>query len=301
MAEKTLPEFSILVCGQTGVGKSSLVNFILGKDVCAVGDPGEEDEDDIESSFDRKTTEVSKQGLTINGVHLSIYDSPGLQDGTADEPKYLADMLNNCSDVDLVFYCHDMLADRWTDHEVKSVRLLTETFGSTFWDKTILILTKANMLQTRQRSTQEELAKYFLVKKTKIMKRFLFELRKQAESVKDLPVVVAGSEGEQFLADGKHFIGNVWVTCLERLASSKPYKVELFLKATGAASRIVSCSDIRGEGSSGFWPTREDMVKAWEVMSGRRKALKSDSVQATTTTVCKYIGVGTDFNVGVLW
>ena len=283
---KPLPKFSILVCGTTGVGKSSLINYLLGEDVCEVGDPGEVDEDDADEAFDRKTVKVSKQEMIINGVSVTIFDSPGLQDGTADEPKYLADMLENCRDVDLVFYCHEMIATRWTPPEVYSVRLLTETFGNTFWDKAILVLTKANLVRPVKEVTKEEKKEYF--RKMKVYKetKFRTEVAKQVNctqehpnGIDNIPAVPAGSEAVQFLLDGKHFIGNLWVTCLERLPSNQ---VELFMQATGSTSRIVSSDDVKGSVLPGFIPTREELVKAWEVMFRRRKQEMKDkqSVQA---------------------
>ena len=288
---KPLPKFSILVCGKTGVGKSSLINFILGEDVCEVGDPGQVDEDDADEAFDPKTTKVSKHEMAINGTSVTIYDSPGLQDGTADEPKYLADMLENCRDVDLVFYCHEMIAARWTPPEVKSIRLLTETFGNTFWDKALLVLTKANLVEPRKEVTSGEEKEYFRRLKVNKEKKFRTEVAKQVNRTQEhpnridsIPAVPAGSEAEQFLLDGKHFIGNLWVTCLERLPKNQ---VELFMQATGSASRIVSCDDIKGGGTPGSIPTREDLMKAWKIMFGRREQLMKgkQSVQATVQEV----------------
>ena len=338
---KPLSEFSILVCGRTGVGKSSLVNFIVGEDVCDVGDPAVVDEEAADTAFDQKTSKVSKQKIIMNNVGVTIYDSPGLQDGTADEPMYLADMLENCRDVDLVFYCHEMIASRWTPPEVRSVRLLTETFGSTFWDKAILVLTKANMVQPTQQLTDEELKKYFLQLKVNKEKKFRLEIAKQvheyqrtpkadeqpscgsaagsetakehpkqidslpgvpsgSETAKEhpkqidshpavsagsetskehpkqidsLPAIPTGSKSKQFLPDGKHFIGNLWVTCMERLP---PDQVESFMQATGSANRIVSCEDIKGGKSPGFIPSREDLLKAWESMTVSRVPAEDD-------------------------
>ena len=58
------------------MGKSSLINFILGDDVCEVKGPGDG------QTLERVTTEVKGSQVKMNGVVVKIYDSPGLQDGT---------------------------------------------------------------------------------------------------------------------------------------------------------------------------------------------------------------------------
>ena len=89
---------SILVCGQTGVGKSSLVNSLVGHNICPVGDPGESCAKD---AFKSKTRGMKKVEGNINGTIVTIWDSPGLQDRTVNEKQYLKEMYDNCCNVDL--------------------------------------------------------------------------------------------------------------------------------------------------------------------------------------------------------
>jgi len=199
MASKKLPEIKILVCGRTGVGKSSLVNFILGYDVCEARGPGD-------GTLERVTTNVNGSQVIMNRVMVIMYDSPGLQDGTSDEPKYLAEMRTKCEDVDLVFYCLDMNTTRWTPPEKKSIQLLTETFGGAFWDKVIFVLTKGNMVRSPKGKAHTN--EHFKQVKEGLSKMVRDEVKEQVQhldvkqrptNISNIPAIPAGSKGKQIL------------------------------------------------------------------------------------------------------
>ena len=147
-------KFKILVCGKTGIGKSSLVNSLIGYEVTEVGNPGQEINDD---AFLAMTREVKAVSIKVNGLIVQIWDSPGLQDGM-DNEDYLQDMYEKCKDVELVLYCIDMTISRWTASEITATRLLTTKFGDDFWHKCVVVLTKANHIwfpPTMKNSEQE--------------------------------------------------------------------------------------------------------------------------------------------------
>ena len=271
------------------MGKSSFINSILGKNVCKVGGPGEFQFTD---GLKPQTLEVVKTSVQLNGVLVTVYDSPGLQDGTDNEQKYLAEMYKKCRNVDLVLYCLEMITARWTPPEKESIRLLTERFGGTFWDKALFVLTKGNLVQLPEtydddsEVDEKELTKtYFQNIRETFEKMVRVEVKKQAINAKikdppkycdSLPVVPAGSAAKQILPDGKHFIGNLWITCLERI---DPMRAEIFMQATNTEERVVSFDDVeesekKPKGLFGFIPTMEDVRKAWRVMFRRRKNLQ---------------------------
>ena len=93
---------SILIAGKTGTGKSTLINAILGKEVVKVG-----------KTLMPETTKVSVHMQKVEDITVKIYDSPGLQDSTGNEPKYVAEIRDKCSNVDLFIYCIRMSETRF--------------------------------------------------------------------------------------------------------------------------------------------------------------------------------------------
>ena len=145
----------ILVCGQTGVGKSALVNSLVGHYLCPAGDPGKRC---ANGAFKSETRTMTKVKGNINGTIVTIWDSPGLQDDTVDEEQYLQDMYDKCRDVNLVLYCVEMTTVRWTDQDKRAVTLLTGKFGKDFWKKCVLVLTKANMVHVPRENRPDKRA-----------------------------------------------------------------------------------------------------------------------------------------------
>ena len=130
-----------LVCGKAGVGKSSLINSLVGYEVCQVNDPG------LTGGTLGAGTKLNKVTVTIDNKKIDIYESPGLQDGTAsDSEGYVSDMQQKCKDVDLFLYCVDMTSARFGTDDIEALGLITKTFGVSIWSRCLLVMTKANMV-----------------------------------------------------------------------------------------------------------------------------------------------------------
>ena len=255
-------QLHILVCGRSGVGKSSLTNALFGTDLCEVSDPGVSDE---VSSVEPCTTAINSVTHKLNGIDIIISDSPGLQDGhLSNEKKYLEAMYNECKDAHIILYCMELHKDRFEPSEATSIRLLTKKFGPKFWERCVLVFTKANLVHVPPRVHQSTVS-YHENRFTNFLSRFRSELEKNNvdESIRsNLPVVAAGSyytnddpgryiplaslecKGKPPEEPTVDFITELWLTCLQALP---PDLRAQYFRATAFGSILENGKEPTGE------------------------------------------------------
>ena len=121
---------AVTVIGRTGTGKTSLVNGLLGKEV---GNEG--------YTLGECTEKVTKFQEEIYGVQVTIWDTPGLQDGKYED--CLKKMIDSgCVEADLKIYCIPMTNN--SCFEMEALSRLTTEFGVKFLDHCMFVLTFSN-------------------------------------------------------------------------------------------------------------------------------------------------------------
>ena len=115
----------IVVIGQTGVGKSTLVNGIVGDRVADVG-----------SSLDAKTKKISCYNIRKNEVKLTICDTPGLQDGANRDDMYIKDIRETCENIDLIMFAIRMDASRFNRDSAWRLQNY-ENFDRSIWERVL--------------------------------------------------------------------------------------------------------------------------------------------------------------------
>ena len=218
---KNLPkkELTLLVVGKTGVGKSTLVNSLLGKSVAKES-----------AGTTRGTSSVKCYEDEFHQKKVRVWDTPGLydfdmQDIRAADPesqtvrsqRYLEQM-KKISSVDLVLFCADAAAATNGADDEPTVEILTKAFTKNMWDHSIIVFTKANLLRSPTLNTedQEHLQQtvHDLTSRYQdILRRFAGLSSIEAKSVPSLPV---GSARDLILADGHPWLPEVWITAAER-------------------------------------------------------------------------------------
>ena len=236
----------IFVTGRTGVGKSSLVNALIGKKVAKEGD-----------ELDPQTSEVTKHEAKIKDVTVTVWDSPGLQDGTVKEEEYLMDMAKNCKGMHLCVYCVSTLENRFVHgcDDIKAMQKLTHVFGQDMWKHVIFLLTFANVLEDDAEVLEVESAQKpdtFRRKvaewETTLRKVLVEEIgleRNIAENVKAVP---AGYEYQPALLDRDYWLSPLW---FEALYTMKPVAQPAMIKIN--VHRIFrNPNDVRSEDMTKF-------------------------------------------------
>lgn len=209
---------SILVCGKTGTGKSTLVNGLVGK---LVAQEGEE--------LDAMSSEVTNYDCKIGNIQLVIWDSPGLLDRTSREESYLADIKTHCRDVDLFLYCILMSEDRFHSgsDDVESMKKLTQTLGNELWANAIIVLTFAQDIEVEAKvqidgpSDPQKTREYF-ERKLKTWARDIHdilvdEIKVPKDITDQVSVLPAGYRTKLSLPDRHHWLSELWLASLRAM------------------------------------------------------------------------------------
>ena len=132
---------TFLLLGQTGVGKSSLINSTFGVSVAETSD-----------------TEVCTKVVKHYSYHtpfgdLCLIDTPGLGEGSEKlDEKYLETIKKFIfkEKVDVYVYVSLLNETRFRPTEKRTLKLLTEYLGTSIWEKAWLILTFAASVQAEK-------------------------------------------------------------------------------------------------------------------------------------------------------
>ena len=215
-------QVSIFITGKTGVGKSTLVNGLVGAELAKEGDTL--DPETAKVTCYEKEFYKDEKDEKDDALKVTVWDSPGLQDGTTKEAEYLADMKEKCSDMDICIYCVNFMEVRFTKDcaDVVAMKKLTEVFGKKMWENAMFVLTFANMAEDIDSEILEaedgqkpELfqAKIQLWKDT-VVSTLISDVGIDKEVADRIEVVPAGYATQPALLDRDHWLSPVWFAAL---------------------------------------------------------------------------------------
>ena len=216
--QKDRNTFSLLIVGKTGVGKSSLVNALVGKPVAVVG------HDKI-----RGTDKVTSYDIDIEGVKVRVWDTTGLrdddddddeedeeEDSTGNDKKYLAEMQSKIKEeLDLVIFCLRMDDKRFQHDDRQTFKIVTDRFGKELWKNAVIALTFANKVEDpaggdSKAYFEQDLAKW----QSKINSFLSKKIRLDPERVQSLQFVPTGNNLLlTVLPNGEKWLSKFWIAC----------------------------------------------------------------------------------------
>ena len=217
--QKKQMKFSLLITGKTGVGKSSLVNALVGRKVAKEG---------------RKkvacTPEVTSYRVTIEGVNICVWDSPGLGDGTTNDEKNLAEIGSKITEkLDLVIFCLKMDDQRFHRDDKDAFKILTENFGKKLWKNAVIALTFANKVEDPDGGDREAYFEQDLVNWQEAIHLFLSNnLFLDPELVQSLPLVPTGYYRQASVlpsGDHKNWLSKFWTACYKVARKSTAFSL----------------------------------------------------------------------------
>ena len=211
------PVFGVLVVGETGTGKSTLINTLLGKDVAYVGD-----------ALPSETSTVSEYRYDVEGVPVILYDTPGLGDskGGEEDIKYLKQIkgILESGKIHLVIYCLKLSETRMRNSLICTFQEYNKIGVN--WDRSLIALTFADSIPPVSKKVREKpgfdkgrffnerVAEYH-AQVTKVLEEKVGVAPEVASKVKCLPTT---SDPEEELMNGKQWFVPFWLDVLDLLS-----------------------------------------------------------------------------------
>jgi GTP-binding protein EngB required for normal cell division len=208
-------KITIMVTGETGVGKSTLLNALVGHPVFETGRS--------KNLKQAVTTHVTEHTCILDDVEIVAIDCPGLHDGTGNEQIYLQemyDMINAHGGINLLLYCKKM-TDRRADAkgDADIITKLTHKLGSQIWQHTLFVLTFANVyeecMQQRHQKQDDTIAQF--EHKKREWERHIEETLKKCDINHGeclIKVCAAGFKQPQ-LCGKPHWLSDFWASAYE--------------------------------------------------------------------------------------
>lgn len=152
-------------------------------------------------------------------MKITVFDTPGLADGTGNDESYLNQIREKVASVDLFLFCTDMTSKRFGDDDARTIEKLTRTFGTILWDHALVVLTFANEVHAPSRKDVTE-KEFFQQKIQRFQKKIQELLRRQEvpeEAVYNLPFVPAGELTKPRLPGRDNWLTAFWIVAFKRI------------------------------------------------------------------------------------
>ena len=220
--------FGILVIGDTGSGKSTLINNIFGEEVAKVG-----------KTTYSETKQIACHKGIVQKIPVRIYDTPGLGD-TGDNHQVEKAHLEAIQEVvkkeeiALVIFCFKMIETRMSSGNIRTFKIYHKELQLD-WKKVIIALTFADIVPHFERDAPPT---DVYQSKLKQWKDHIGEVLREKVGVvvsdEDLRIHPVTKEYATKLPDGEEWFTPLWLSVMEVLG---PHQMFNYLKMH--ANRII--------------------------------------------------------------
>ncbi|MFM6589927.1 MAG: GTPase [Microcystis panniformis] len=197
---------TFLEVGRTGVGKSSTINTLIGRDVAEVG------------HLTATTMEVKTYNLAINDIKIQLIDTPGLCDDLEEKGNdlvYIERIKKGVpnQEIDLVLFFSSLMADERSvlKDEKRAIKIISEAFGKKIWEQSVIVFTCACSRNIVLYEYQNDLKEW-----TKILKKEI-EIYAGKDIAEQIPSVAVDNNSET-TPDGQRWLGNLYTTSIQRIS-----------------------------------------------------------------------------------
>lgn len=193
-------KLTFLLVGRTGVGKSSTVNTLIGKQVAETGD------------WEPTTFEVKFFESEIDGIQFELIDTPGLCDDFAalgNDDRYLKLIKEKTKEIDCMWFVSKLSETRVTADEKRGIKLISEFLGHQIWNHAIIVFTFANSVTSEKYSEA-------LFMRTKLIRQEIANYAGEDIAINVPSVAVDNSS--QTTPDGEEWLGELYSKVCNRIS-----------------------------------------------------------------------------------
>lgn len=191
--------FSFLLVGRAGVGKSSTINSLMGREIAPVGE------------FEAETKIVKAYPAPSNAIiPYRIYDTPGLCDADGDNEAYLRLIHTEIKEpIDCLWFVTQLDESRIRTDEIVTIRHTTSAFGKEIWKRAVIVFTRADKVEPKD-------FERYLFERTRLIRDQIAKEVGQ-EIALEIPSVAITNKGIR-TPDRKLWLGRLFVKTFVRIS-----------------------------------------------------------------------------------
>ena len=192
---------TILVTGTGGVGKSTLVNALVGEEVTQA-----------EDSVEAVTETVHRIRVTRKGIEIYIIDTPGFGDMDRENEDTIRQAIQEGGQIDLLLFCLNMKHGRLDGQVIEGMKNLRKILGEDIWKRAMFVLTHANEYDDAVKFNKK-LNQW----KGKLKNKMKKTVNINPEIADKIPIVPTGNSEQPQLLDRSSWISEFWIQGFRRM------------------------------------------------------------------------------------